>query len=260
MTFRGVSTVWRLVSSSPSKLFSSPRHSIPWLYDDLTTARMTAFRPGASPPPVSTPIRRTLLIRRRLSSGVIGKSGASAHSRLLKYKRKWGAPVWRNAPHDRARPVVGSARLTSGDLIPEGRRPTTDRGPDQGALLASSGRADTGPHTSRRADDHGAFLPRSPRRPLDLLHIVEHHPSGRRSTSDGPHLCGTRLRGRRDRHGRRWNRQRHGGRDHVAGRDGSHGRDSGREWRPGSGHTLDLRDETGPDDDLPQERLLPYRA
>src|SRR5207344_93632 len=30
---------------------------IPLLHADLTTARMTALRPGASPPPVSTPIR-----------------------------------------------------------------------------------------------------------------------------------------------------------------------------------------------------------
>ena len=44
-------------SSRPSKLSSRPTTSIPALKADLTTARMTALRPGASPPPVSTPIR-----------------------------------------------------------------------------------------------------------------------------------------------------------------------------------------------------------
>src|SRR5437667_10008036 len=47
----------RLGSIRPSKLSSRPRHSMPALDAALTTARMTALRPGASPPPVRTPIR-----------------------------------------------------------------------------------------------------------------------------------------------------------------------------------------------------------
>src|SRR6187200_2348394 len=40
----------------PSKLSSRPMTSTPALYADFTTARITAFSPGASPPPVRTPI------------------------------------------------------------------------------------------------------------------------------------------------------------------------------------------------------------
>src|SRR5687767_35911 len=49
----------RLASIRPSKLSSRPMTSQLQLAADLTTARMTALRPGASPPPVSTPMRRT---------------------------------------------------------------------------------------------------------------------------------------------------------------------------------------------------------
>src|SRR5258708_35552973 len=57
VTSRGVRTRERFGSIRPSKLSSRPTTSIPELDADLTTARMTALRPGASPPPVSTPIR-----------------------------------------------------------------------------------------------------------------------------------------------------------------------------------------------------------
>ena len=43
-------------SSRPSKLSSSPRTSMSELWAAFTTARMTALSPGASPPPVRTPI------------------------------------------------------------------------------------------------------------------------------------------------------------------------------------------------------------
>jgi hypothetical protein len=56
VTSLGVSGLVRDGSSSPSKLSSSPMTSILALQAALTTARMTAFRPGASPPPVRTPI------------------------------------------------------------------------------------------------------------------------------------------------------------------------------------------------------------
>ncbi len=46
-------------SMRPSKLSSRPTHSIPLLHADFTTARMTALRPGASPPPVLMAMRRT---------------------------------------------------------------------------------------------------------------------------------------------------------------------------------------------------------
>src|SRR5262245_25572901 len=59
VTSRGVSRRERSGSMRPSKLSSRPRHSMPALDDVLTTARMTAFSPGASPPPVRTPIRVT---------------------------------------------------------------------------------------------------------------------------------------------------------------------------------------------------------
>src|SRR5690554_6221362 len=58
LTSRGGRTRCRLGSMRPLKLSSRPRQLIPWLWADLTTARMTALRPGASPPPVRTPIRR----------------------------------------------------------------------------------------------------------------------------------------------------------------------------------------------------------
>src|SRR3989442_1187204 len=57
VTSRGVSLRERFGSMRPSKLSSRPVHSIPALDAVLTTARMTALRPGASPPPVRTPIR-----------------------------------------------------------------------------------------------------------------------------------------------------------------------------------------------------------
>ena len=41
----------------PVEAVLDAEHSMPQLAADLTTARMTAFRPGASPPPVSTPMR-----------------------------------------------------------------------------------------------------------------------------------------------------------------------------------------------------------
>ena len=45
------------VPSMPSKLSSIPMHFIPYSpIAVLTTARITAFRPGASPPPVKIPI------------------------------------------------------------------------------------------------------------------------------------------------------------------------------------------------------------
>ena len=56
-TSRGVSTRDRPGSMSPSKLSSRPMHSMPLLVANLTTARMTALSPGASPPPVRMPMR-----------------------------------------------------------------------------------------------------------------------------------------------------------------------------------------------------------
>ena len=56
VTSFGVSERDRLNSRSPSKLSSMPTTSAPALDPAFTTARITAFRPGASPPPVRTPI------------------------------------------------------------------------------------------------------------------------------------------------------------------------------------------------------------
>src|SRR5574339_323401 len=54
---------------SPSKLSSRPTMVTPALYADLTTARMTALRPGASPPPVNTPIFLIVGIQQRETDG-----------------------------------------------------------------------------------------------------------------------------------------------------------------------------------------------
>src|SRR5665213_3091565 len=62
VTSRGVRTRDRSVSIRPSKLSSSPTHSMPLFDDALTTARMTALSPGASPPPVRTPNRVSVAI------------------------------------------------------------------------------------------------------------------------------------------------------------------------------------------------------
>src|SRR2546421_528803 len=57
VTWRGVRTRDRSGSMRPSKLSSSPTHSMPELDAALTTARMTAFSPGASPPPAQFALR-----------------------------------------------------------------------------------------------------------------------------------------------------------------------------------------------------------
>src|SRR5258708_7167759 len=62
----------RLASIKPSKLSSRPMTSQLQLAAALTTAPMTALRPGASPPPVSTPMRPIVdrfSIRASLSGG-----------------------------------------------------------------------------------------------------------------------------------------------------------------------------------------------
>ncbi len=56
VTSRGVSFRHRFGSIRPSKLSSRPMTSQWKWVADLTTARMTAFSPGASPPPVRMPI------------------------------------------------------------------------------------------------------------------------------------------------------------------------------------------------------------
>src|SRR5215470_11745965 len=63
VTSRGARMRERSNSSSPSKLSSRPTHPIPLFQAALTTARMTAFNPGASPPPVRMPSRLMGLIR-----------------------------------------------------------------------------------------------------------------------------------------------------------------------------------------------------
>src|SRR5215470_15046000 len=42
-----------------------PTHSQPRLAEVFATARMTAFKPGQSPPPVTTPIRLLMRLRQR---------------------------------------------------------------------------------------------------------------------------------------------------------------------------------------------------
>src|SRR5512138_425073 len=63
VTSRGARIRERSNSSSPSKLSSRPTQPMPLFHAVLTTARMTAFSPGASPPPVRMPIRLIELIR-----------------------------------------------------------------------------------------------------------------------------------------------------------------------------------------------------
>ncbi len=65
----GASSRERSASSRPSKLSSMPRHVMPALHADLTTARMTAFKPGASPPPVRIPIRCIAAMRSAIANG-----------------------------------------------------------------------------------------------------------------------------------------------------------------------------------------------
>ncbi len=78
VTSLAVSTRERLGSMSPSKLSSSPTTSMPWFTEDLTTARMTALRPGASPPPVSTPMRRMSAMWCRLEDANGGRESLEA--------------------------------------------------------------------------------------------------------------------------------------------------------------------------------------
>src|SRR5829696_7513307 len=59
VTSLGVNLRQRSGSISPSKLSSRPITSHLQLDADLTTARITALSPGASPPPVMIPIRFT---------------------------------------------------------------------------------------------------------------------------------------------------------------------------------------------------------
>ena len=66
---RAVSTRDRLGSMSPSKLSSRPTTSMPLLTPALTTARITAFRPGASPPPVRIPMRFSFCMQSGYSGG-----------------------------------------------------------------------------------------------------------------------------------------------------------------------------------------------
>jgi len=54
----GLGGARRRAQMRPSKLSWRPTHSMSALVAARTTARITAFRPGASPPPVSTPMRR----------------------------------------------------------------------------------------------------------------------------------------------------------------------------------------------------------
>src|SRR6187401_2639140 len=63
------STRDRFGSISPSKLSSRPTTSMPSLTPALTTARITAFRPGASPPPVRIPIRFSFCMQSGYSGG-----------------------------------------------------------------------------------------------------------------------------------------------------------------------------------------------
>ena len=63
------STRDRFGSIRPSKLSSRPTTSMPLLTPALTTARITAFRPGASPPPVRIPIRFSFCMQSGYSGG-----------------------------------------------------------------------------------------------------------------------------------------------------------------------------------------------
>src|SRR5262245_11782063 len=53
----------------------------PALVAVLTTARMTAFRPGASPPPVRTPIFRMVGMRREVGSATARIADVTARAR-----------------------------------------------------------------------------------------------------------------------------------------------------------------------------------
>src|SRR5439155_22527482 len=71
VTSRGESTRERPGSIRPSKLSSRPTHSMPQFEAAFTTARITAFRPGASPPPVRTPRREMDDIERVYQAGCV---------------------------------------------------------------------------------------------------------------------------------------------------------------------------------------------
>src|SRR4051812_6461571 len=57
---------------------------MPALHADLTTARMTALRPGASPPPVRIPIRRMSVMRSTIANGC--DSEAVVHCDVQKWR------------------------------------------------------------------------------------------------------------------------------------------------------------------------------
>src|ERR1700736_1861157 len=62
-------------SSGPRQPSRNPTNSSPWTWTPLrTTARMTAFRPGQSPPPVRTPMRTSVSVPRTRRLGRIGDS------------------------------------------------------------------------------------------------------------------------------------------------------------------------------------------
>ena len=54
---------WKSCSTIPRQPSRTPTTSCPRDHDRRATARMTALRPGQSPPPVSTPIRIDLSLR-----------------------------------------------------------------------------------------------------------------------------------------------------------------------------------------------------
>src|SRR5437773_4542704 len=87
VTSRGVSSRERSASSNPSKLSSMPRQVIPALNADLTTARMTALRPGASPPLVRMPMRLTDVMRSTIAKGC--QTGDDVEDFLLCDVQNW---------------------------------------------------------------------------------------------------------------------------------------------------------------------------
>src|SRR5262249_47309445 len=66
--------------STPAQPYRNPTNSCPWALMPLRTmARMTALRPGQSPPPVSTPIR---MARSQANAPRAGVSGPGRLARL----------------------------------------------------------------------------------------------------------------------------------------------------------------------------------
>ena len=91
---------------------------MPWLWADLTTARMTAFNPGASPPPVeysNTPNR----FHSEVSSGSAAHtdSGAVFKNFDLKYSIRSGSPPLADQT-EMSVPLTGCGHCRSDATLP----------------------------------------------------------------------------------------------------------------------------------------------